>query len=124
MNPYNNPTGNERNLRPMHYSPTLLSAIYHGIENCKLLEVEYESREKGTTKRTIEPMSVILKFGKKHLVGWCRLRNDYRTFIVDRLNCVKVKSEGFERRPDYDETIFMNDLKEMTQQPAAGGSIQ
>ncbi|MBL0310735.1 MAG: WYL domain-containing protein [Bacteroidetes bacterium] len=67
-------------------------------------------REKGTSHRVVEPISIIQKNGKKHLVGWCRLRNDYRTFIVDRMTTVKVKNENFEKRADFDESVFLNEL--------------
>lgn len=110
MNNTNSRPGSDRNNRPIHYSPVLMSALHHGIENFKVVAVEYESREKGTTQREVEPISILQKNNKKILVGWCRLRNDYRTFIIDRLTSVKVKNENFERRTDYDESVFLKDF--------------
>ncbi len=87
--------------KQMHYSPNLLSTVNNGIDNCKVATIEYDSHEKGVSLRDIEPMAIVYKDHKRHLVGWCRLRNDYRSFRLDRLNCIKLKNEQFSRRQDF-----------------------
>ena len=87
--------------KQMHYSPNLLSTINNSIDNSKLANIEYDSHEKGVTVRDVEPMALVFKDGKRHLVGWCRLRNDYRSFRLDRINCIKLKTEDFTRRQDF-----------------------
>lgn len=74
----------------MHYSPNLISTINNAINLRKKITIEYDSREKGITHRDIEPMGIVYRQGKRNLVGWCLLRNDWRTFRMDRLNCIKV----------------------------------
>ena len=96
--------------KQMHYSPNLLSTVNNGIDNTKVAVIEYDSNQKGISIREIEPMAIVYKDGKRHLVGWCRLRNDYRSFRLDRLNCVKLKQEEFSRRSDFDITAFQDDL--------------
>ncbi len=34
-----------------------------------------------------------------HLAGWCELRNDFRTFRLDRLVSLTVKDETFANEP-------------------------
>lgn len=87
--------------KQMHYSPNLLSTVNNGVDNCKVATLEYDSHEKGVSFRDVEPMAVVYKDHKRHLIAWCRLRNDYRSFRLDRLNCVKLKKEVFNRREDF-----------------------
>lgn len=87
--------------KQMHYSPNLLSTINNGIDNRKVATIEYDSHEKGISLRDIEPMAMVYKDHKRHLVAWCRLRNDFRSFRLDRLNCIKLKQEQFTPRADF-----------------------
>jgi predicted DNA-binding transcriptional regulator YafY len=94
--------------KQMHYSPNLLSCITNAIDNCKLATIEYDSREKGITVRDIEPMALVYKDRKRHIAGWCRLRNEYRSFRLDRLNTIKVLNEEFARRQDFNLNDFQD----------------
>jgi predicted DNA-binding transcriptional regulator YafY len=94
--------------KQMHYSPNLLSCITNSIDNCKLATIEYDSREKGITVRDIEPMALVYKDRKRHIAGWCRLRNEYRSFRLDRLNTIKVLNEEFARRQDFNLNDFQD----------------
>ncbi len=95
--------------KQMHYSPNLLSTVNNSIDNCKVATIEYESHEKGVTVREVEPMAIVYKDRKRNLVAWCRLRNDYRAFRLDRLNCIKLKQEEFARRQDFQIENFQDD---------------
>jgi predicted DNA-binding transcriptional regulator YafY len=95
--------------KQMHYSPNLLSTLNNAIDNCKLATIEYDSREKGVSQREVEPMAIVYKERKRHLVAWCRLRNDYRAFRLDRLNSIKLKQEEFARRQDFSIDEYQDD---------------
>ncbi len=95
--------------KQMHYSPNLLSTINNAIDNCKIATIEYDSREKGVSQREIEPMAIVYKERKRHLVAWCKLRGDYRSFRLDRLNSIKLKQEEFARKQDFKIDDFQDD---------------
>lgn len=99
---------NAAQKKQMHYSPNLLSTVSNGIDNCKVAIIEYESHEKGVTIREVEPMAIVYKDRKRNLIAWCRLRNDYRSFRLDRLNGVKLKQEEFSRRQDFNVELFQD----------------
>jgi predicted DNA-binding transcriptional regulator YafY len=101
--------GTRQRSRQMHYSPNLLSTINNAIENCVLATIEYDSREKGITVRDIEPMALVYKDRRRHLVGFCHLRNEYRNFRLDRLNMIKLKNEHFVRKQDFNIDNFQDD---------------
>jgi|688.fasta_scaffold104448_2 predicted DNA-binding transcriptional regulator YafY len=76
------------------FSSNLINTMHNAIKSRKLITIEYHSREKGLTKREIEPMDIITRDGRTNLVGWCRLRNDWRTFRIDRVNFVAIQMQN------------------------------
>jgi predicted DNA-binding transcriptional regulator YafY len=54
-------------------------------------------------------MAIVYKDRKRNLVGWCKLRNDYRSFRLDRLNLIKLRQEEFQRRQDFRVEDFQDD---------------
>ncbi|MFN8278003.1 MAG: WYL domain-containing protein [Chitinophagales bacterium] len=94
--------------KQMHYSPNLLNCINNAIDYHLVAVIEYDSREKGITVRDIEPMAVVYKEGKRNLVGWCRMRNDYRSFRLDRLNLFKISKDAFQPRADFNIDNFQD----------------
>jgi predicted DNA-binding transcriptional regulator YafY len=102
------------------YSPNLLNVIHNAIENRKVATIQHSSYEKGLTVRDVEPMAVVYKDRRRNLVAWCRLRNEYRSFRLDRLVCIKLKQEEFVRREDLnieefqdgDDAVYVEDIYE------------
>jgi predicted DNA-binding transcriptional regulator YafY len=95
--------------KQMRYSVTMLDIIGNSIDNCRLVTIEYHSFEKGTTIRDLEPMALIYKDRRRNLLAWCRLRNEYRTFRLDRIECIKLRQEEFERRQDLRIDDYQDD---------------
>ncbi|MFT4645986.1 MAG: putative DNA-binding transcriptional regulator YafY [Planctomycetota bacterium] len=102
-----NRNGGQRNK--MHYSPNLLGCINNALENQKIATLEYESRDFEVSKRDIEPMALIYKNRKRQLVAYCHLREEYRTFRLDRINLIKVNNKEFTPREGFDVTLFEGD---------------
>ena len=98
-----------RSGKQMHYSPNLLSTIQNAMGANSVVELEYESRESGFTQRQIEPMGIVYKMRRRNLVGWCRLREAYRSFRLDRIVLIKVMSDKFEPRDDFRIEDFQDD---------------
>ena len=105
---YNYAKSGNAQRKQMHYSPNLLSTINNAIDNCKVSFLEYDSREKGVSKREVEPMAIVYKDRKRHLVAFCRLRNEYRSFRLDRLNLIRLEKEEFARRQDFNVNDFQD----------------
>ena len=49
------------------------------------------------TKRQIEPIGLFYYSWHWHLIAWCRLRNGYRDFRLDRISSFTVQNEKFAR---------------------------
>ena len=97
--------------KQMHYSPNLLTTLNNAIDNKHLSTLEYDSREKGVTVRDIEPLALVYKDGRRNLVAYCHLRDEYRSFRLDRINAIKLKTEHFNSRPDFRIEEFQDDTQ-------------
>ena len=94
--------------KQMHYSPNLISVINNAIESRKVATIEHESFEKGVTLRDIEPMALVYKDRRRALVGWCRLRNDFRSFRLDRINTIKLSHDFFIPKENFKVEDFQD----------------
>jgi predicted DNA-binding transcriptional regulator YafY len=85
---------NTHQLRVDHknHIQTLLSSIAQK----KVIAIDYfANHSQEHTKRDIEPIGIFYKDSYWHLIAFCRLRNDYRDFRVDRINHVAVTDKLF-----------------------------
>jgi len=78
-----------------------LLAVQKSVVNRRVLELRYAGREREETTREVEPLGVVYSGGAWYLIAWCRLRQDFRQFRIDRIKDLSVSSERFEHRPDF-----------------------
>ncbi|WP_439482852.1 helix-turn-helix transcriptional regulator [Cyclobacterium plantarum] len=75
----------------------VLQGVLDSLSENKLIEICYTSFvEEQTTTRILEPIGVYFAFEQWYMIAYCRLRKDYRTFRLDRINGLKVMGEKFE----------------------------
>lgn len=88
-----------------------LGEIYATLESAtrlrKRVTITYDSAGTGiTSKRDVDPYGLVYREGAWLCVGFCHLRQDVRSFRVDRMRdavqAPKPKSPDFERPTDFD----------------------
>lgn len=72
-----------------------LSDLQLAITNFYLIEIDYTNENKQATKRVVEPFALI-STENWLLVAWCRLRNEFRYFRLDRIQKMKLLEEKFQ----------------------------
>ena len=77
---------------------TYLAALQKAIVEKKAIFLRYNSNNEETTERVVEPIGLCYYSANWHLIGWCRLRQDYRDFRVGRIQRLQVKEESFEKK--------------------------
>lgn len=77
-----------------------IKAVRTAIANRRLLEMEYYGGS-GYYHRNIEPYKLIFKQGNWYLFGYCRYKNDFRIFKVNRMTGIHISEEAFAEREDY-----------------------
>ncbi|MEM7375485.1 MAG: YafY family protein [Bacteroidota bacterium] len=93
-----------------------LSYIQMAIINCRVTEITYEAKDKDTTFRKIEAVAIYCYNDKWIVIGWCRLRQDYRSFRLDRIRHFKILEEVFEDR-NFDLRKFFLSCEEIQEYP-------
>ncbi|MGI9542085.1 MAG: helix-turn-helix transcriptional regulator [Cyclobacteriaceae bacterium] len=76
---------------------SFLSEIQKSLTNLDLLHIEYRKEQGSTkTKRTIEPFAIYHNTSENWVViAWCRLRNEFRNFRVDRILTLRKLDKKF-----------------------------
>jgi predicted DNA-binding transcriptional regulator YafY len=76
--------------------PVSLHTILAAINEKKVLSIAYSGiYANEVSHRCIEPVGIYLQNTNWYLIAWCRLRNAYRNFKVDRIQRQEITSESF-----------------------------
>jgi len=81
------------------YQSSSLSALQLAMTNMYMVKINYQKlNSESITEREIEPTAMYSYDEKWIVIGWCHLRNDYRTFRLDRITDYKLLNRKFEDR--------------------------
>lgn len=90
--------------------------LQKALTNYELVSIEYFSPEtKKHSSRKIEAFALYSTQENWLLIAWCRLRKEFRTFRLDRIEGMEELSERFTPHaltlPEYFEICLKNSLK-------------
>lgn len=71
-----------------------IEVIQSAIENRNLLEFKYYAPS-GESSRIIEPYYLVFQWSSWYVWGWCKSREDYRLFKLNRMDGVKASKQNF-----------------------------
>ncbi len=91
-------------------------AIREAIRLKLKLDIDYTRADEQQSSRCIEPLGLIFWGKVWTLVAWCQLRNDYRTFRLDRINALTTRSENFDTGEAKSLKHFLALMKQRYQQ--------
>ncbi len=72
-----------------------LSELQFALTNFNVTRIEYANEANKATSRLIEPFALLSTQENWLLVAWCRLRNEFRYFRLDRIKKMEILSEKF-----------------------------
>ena len=74
----------------------IMDTILKGIDKKKAIRLVYNSLSKNEdTTRVVEPVGICHYSFNWHLIAYCKLRNDYRDFRIDRIKNISLTEENF-----------------------------
>lgn len=87
-----------RRLRHTTFEVNPIQTILKSIGSKHVLSIKYFAQHSQQhTERMVEPVGVFYLDGYWHLIGYCRLRKDYRDFRLDRIKDIRETSEIFDK---------------------------
>jgi predicted DNA-binding transcriptional regulator YafY len=90
--------------------PLTFKVVTSALLQGKLLSFCYYSpTASNCTMRTVEPHHMVNYMGNWHLVAFCRLRNDWRDFVLGRMTLCSVDGEDFDIRPSEEWLPYLSD---------------
>lgn len=92
-----------------------ITIIQTAIEGRRILCFAYYG-PRGESRRSIEPCYLVFRWSNWYVWGWCRKREDFRLFKLNRMENVTVSEQEFPDRnipmPDFsDQTVFPGGIK-------------
>jgi predicted DNA-binding transcriptional regulator YafY len=72
-----------------------LQVLREAFEAKRVLELDYHSLDDVRSRRRVRPLGVFFWDAVWTLAAWCELRDDFRSFRVDRIAAVDVLDERF-----------------------------
>jgi predicted DNA-binding transcriptional regulator YafY len=82
-----------------------ISAAIHGHQT---LHTTYSSFSSNRTEtRLIDPYHLLFQGGAWYVVGYCRLRKEFRTFRVDRMSDLTPNGSVFVRAPEFNLGAYL-----------------
>jgi len=90
-----------------------LQILLNGIAQKLVLNLEYFSNHNQQhSNRDVEPIGIFFKDNYWHLIAFCRIRNDYRDFRVDRINKVTATDTFFNAKHPTLQNYLNQTVKE------------
>jgi len=85
-----------------------LEQLRGAIENIRMIQVAYADEKGQETERRLRPMALLFWGNVWTLVAWCELRQDFRSFRVDRFRSIQTLEESFvqERGQRYEDFLI------------------
>ncbi|WP_316824232.1 YafY family protein [Pedobacter miscanthi] len=72
-----------------------LSGLQFALTNFYVTRIEYSNEANQVSNRLIEPFALLSTQENWLLVAWCRLRNEFRYFRLDRIKKLEMLTEQF-----------------------------
>ncbi len=75
-----------------------MNILYRAARECRVCSMSYFSTKGEELDREIEPHVIVFKEFAWYTIAFCRLRKEFRTFKVSRIQDIKLAPAGFSRK--------------------------
>jgi predicted DNA-binding transcriptional regulator YafY len=101
-----------------NYNRLFLNEIQQALVSKQVIEIDYQAGYGALpTKRLVEPIGLCNYHRRWHLFAWCRLREEYRDFRLDRILNLKITSENFKGKQHLSMEEFIRQMSVITGEP-------
>jgi hypothetical protein len=80
-------------------SLAVMSSIRGALEEQRVMRIEYADGNDAVTERCVRPLSLAFWGKSWTLAAWCEMREDFRTFRIDRVRAGEMLERTFEEEP-------------------------
>jgi predicted DNA-binding transcriptional regulator YafY len=105
-------------IPPQHDFVTLLSVA---VRQQQQVRMRYAAWNGDESERDFDAYGIVFNEGYWYTSGYCHLRQDLRTFRLDRITALDMNTDNFERPQDFDALEHV--LKSLAFVPGASGEV-
>lgn len=87
---------------PLLQQNNFVSMLSSAVQQRHPVHMRYKSWNGEETERDFDPYGIVFNEGYWYTAGYCHLRNDLRTFRLDRVTALEGVDGSFERPADFD----------------------
>lgn len=87
--------------------PHVIAVVGGAIRQNRQLQIRHTAFNGAITKRTIDPYGLAYRVGRWYAVGFCHLRQDIRTFRLDRVLEAVLLEESFQCPADFNTLEYV-----------------
>lgn len=87
----------------------VVQTVHQAIGNSLLISFKYVGANGKESERIVEPHTLVMKSFSWYLLAFCKLRNEFRVFRLQRMHNVEISNEHFVRREVAYAEYFMTD---------------
>lgn len=88
-------------------SSAALAALATAAQEQQRVQLAYQALNGATTRREIDPYGLVYWRGRWYVVGYCHLRQDLRSFRLDRVTEVRLSAARFTRPQGFDAAAYL-----------------
>jgi predicted DNA-binding transcriptional regulator YafY len=88
--------------QPVILAADLVVDLSTAVQQRRRVHLHYHAWRGEATERDFDPYGIVFNEGYWHTVGFCHLRQDVRTFRLDRIQRLDLGTQHFERPEDFD----------------------
>lgn len=100
------------------YNQLFLNEIQQALVSKQVVEIDYQAGYGAPpTKRLVEPIGLCNYHRRWHLFAWCRLREEYRDFRLDRIQNLKILNENYKGKQHISLEEFIRQMNVITGEP-------
>lgn len=94
------------NLMNSNRTSDYLSDIQSALINFRLIKIRYCDQKNETTERSVEPFAIVSSSEAWWMIAFCRLRDDFRYFRLDRIMDLELLELSFSAHNITLEKLF------------------
>jgi len=99
-------TGTSRDYAPYH---ELMAQLRACMAEGRRVSLRYQSFSRVATDRAVDPYALSLRWGNWYLIGYCHLREELRTFRIDRIQDCRALEDKFTLPKDFDAKAYLEE---------------
>src|SRR4030095_14791482 len=89
-------------LPPVRAHNDFVTQLSVAVQQRQQIHLRYLSFQGVESERDYDPYGIVFREGYWYTSGYCHLRQDLRTFRIDRITALTINETTFERPPDFD----------------------